>query len=276
MARPSGPPPANPTNAQTLATALLWRSARQGFGTILAFPWLLALFVVGVAAVAIWQPGAANFALPDSGAVLGVHLTNLAVGLFVLCTPFLLFLGTGLSAGMCVMSVLGSEMSSGGLELWLSRLDPRSIAAGLWAAVMAAVGTVMLGLLAIVAGALAVFVVATGSAIDLGLGYILLCVVVPIVLAGTGAAAAIGVGLWRPRLGQSSSGGLVSGSGGLVTLVALAPSSLMCLLLLPAGQAGMSSEAAVLVGLVLALPLGGGTLLLGITKMSRDQIVSSL
>jgi hypothetical protein len=212
---------------------------------------------------------------PPSFAALGAGSDSVVLALGLAMAPVVIMIATGLAAGMGVSGIMASELNSGSVELWLSRLSPRSISRGLLTVVFLVVGVVWVITMVVTALVLTITALVLHQKVHVSAAYVVFCVLVPILLALSGAALAVGVGLWKPKLAQVTNG-LVHGQGAWLIIIAFLPSAILGIAVMTGMSAGLSITLAAIIGGSLAIVLAILAVIIGATKLSRDNIVSSL
>ncbi|MDR2931260.1 MAG: hypothetical protein LBV06_10215 [Propionibacteriaceae bacterium] len=268
----------------SLAQALWWRLLREGFALVILFPIALGLVfelgliipMVSAAGGGSTMPTGGGFhGAPPTFAALGAGSPSVALSLGLAMAPVAIMLACGLAAGMAVSGIMASELNSGSVELWLSRLSPRSISRGLLTVVFLVVGVVWIAIMVVTALVLTVTALALHQEVHVSVAYVVFCVMIPLLLALSGASLAVGVGLWKPKLAQVTNG-LVHGQGAWLIMIAFLPSLILGIVVMTGTSAGLSITVAAIIGAGLAVVLAILAVIIGATRLSRDNIVSSL
>jgi len=269
---------ANTTTSSTLTRALLWRARREGFASIFVMPLILALVFSGLTIYTAWRANLARVVVPLGGVVLGVHVPAGNGGQVMSLTlmPAIFLIGLGMGGGLLVQAMLGSEVTSGSFELWLSRLSPRQMATSLLRTALTGLAMVWCFLLVLVCVLWGVLHLSPAGAPSFTVAYLALVLLLPVALGVAGVSAAVGVTLFNPKLASITARGIAHGTGSVITLIAILPQVIMLFIVIFLGRTGVSIWLIGGIGLALAVILAGIAVYLGATKLSRDQIVSSL
>jgi len=267
---------ANETSSAALTSALIWRARKEGFSSIFVTPAVLAVLFGVITAIALLASGPAQNGPSTGGTVLGVPITNPGQMTGLMLLPMIFLVGLGMGGGLCVQALLGSEITSGSFELWLSRIGPRTIATGLFKA--AAAGLLAIWIMLIVIGGAFYGILASfpSGPLPVNLPYVLFCLLLPLALGLAGEAAAIGITLMKPRLASANARGIAHGTGSVITLIAILPQMIVVLVLVFLSRTGASLLIIGGIGVAIAVIAAAIAIVLGATKLSRDQIVSSL
>jgi len=112
--------------------------------------------------------------------------------------------------------------------------------------------------------------------LPVNLAYVLFCLLLPLLLGLAGVAAAIGITLMNPKLASANARGIAHGTGAIVTLIAILPQLVVVLVVVVLGRTGAPLVVICGIGVAIAVVAAAVAIILGATKLSRDQIVSSL
>ena len=261
------------TSSATLTSALIWRARKEGFSSVLVTPGVLAV-LFGV--ITVLASLASKSTGSSSGSVLGVPITAVDQVAGLMLLPVIFLVGVGLGGGLFVQALLGSEITSGSFELWLSRLSPRSIAAGLFKAAVVGLLAIWIMLLVISGAFFGILAALPSGPLPVNAPYILFCLLLPLVLGLAGVAAAIGITLINPKLASATARGIAHGTGAVVTFIAILPQLIVTLVVVILGRTGASLVVIGGIGVAIAVVFAVVAIVLGATRLSRDQIVSSL
>jgi len=266
----------NATSGATLTSALIWRARKEGFSAIFLTPAVLAVLFGVITTVASLASGPARSGASASATVLGVPITSTSQMTGLMLLPMIFLVGLGMGGGLCAQALLSSEITSGSFELWLSRLGPRAIAAGLVKTAVAELLAIWVMLIVIGGAFFAILAALPSGPLPVNPPYVLFCLLLPLLLGLAGVAAAIGITLMNPKLASANARGIAHGTGAIVTLIAILPQLVVVLVVVILGRTGASLAVIVAIGVAVAVVAAAIAIILGATKLSRDQIVSSL
>ncbi|MCL2491005.1 MAG: hypothetical protein FWF36_09875 [Propionibacteriaceae bacterium] len=265
----------NLATSATLTSALIWRARKEGFGSIFVTPAVLAVLfgVITVTASLASGPGSSASA---GQSVLGVPITSTGQMAGLMLLPMIFLVGLGMGGGLCAQALLGSEITSGSFELWLSRLGPRAIATGLFKAAVAGLLAIWVMLVVIGGAFFGILATLPSGPLPVNLPYVLFCLLLPLLLGLAGVAASIGITLMNPKLASANARGIAHGTGAIVTLIAVLPQLIAVLVVVILGRTGTSLIVIGGIGVAIAVIAAAVAIVLGAFRLSRDQIVSSL
>jgi len=265
---------ANATSSATLTSALIWRARKEGFSSIFVTPAVLAVLFGVITTIASMASGSGGASGGES--VLGVPITSTGQVAGLMLLPMIFLVGLGMGGGLCAQALLGSEITSGSFELWLSRMGPRAIAAGLFKAAVAGLLAIWVMLIVIGGAFFGILAVLPSGPLPVNLPYVLFCLLLPLLLGLAGVAAAIGITLMNPKLASANARGIAHGTGAIVTLIAVLPQLIVVLVVVVLGRTGASLIVISGIGVAIAVIAAAVAIVLGALRLSRDQIVSSL
>jgi len=264
------------TSSATLTSALIWRARKEGFSSILVTPAVLAVLFGAITVIASLASGPTGSGASTSEVVLGVPVTGVGQVTGLMLLPMVFLVGLGMGGGLCAQSLLGSEITSGSFELWLSRIGPRAIATGLFKAALVGLLAIWVMLLVIGGALFGILAALPSGPLPVNLPYVLFCLLLPLGLGVASVAAAVGITLMNPKLASANARGIAHGTGAVVTLIAVLPQLLVTVVVVILGRTGATMAVIGGIGAAIAVVVAAIAIVLGTTKLSRDQIVSSL
>ena len=261
------------TSSATLASALIWRARKEGFSSIFVTPAVLAVLFGVITTIALMASGSGT---SSSETVLGVKINSSGQMAGLMLLPMIFLVGLGMGGGLCAQALLGSEITSGSFELWLSRMGPRAIAWGLFKAAVAGLLAIWAMLIVIGGAFFGILAVLPSGPLPVNVPYVLFCLLLPLFLGLAGVAASIGITLMNPKLASANARGIAHGTGAVITLIAVVPQLIVVLVVVVLGRTGASLLLIGGIGVVIAIVAAAIAIVVGAMKLSRDQIVSSL